>query len=104
MSDRPWYKRYPSDFIGGTIGLSLEEKGAYSICLDLIYDHGRPIPDDARWLAGVCGCSTRKWNAIRERLLETGKLLLREAALTNVRAEKELENSAKISKLRAESR
>lgn len=35
MAKRPWYKRYPSDFIAGTIGLSLEEKGAYSVCLDL---------------------------------------------------------------------
>ena len=65
MSERPWYRRYGSDFIAGTLGLSLEEKGAYSIVLDLIYDRRRPIPDDARYIAGVCGCSVRKWTAIK---------------------------------------
>src|SRR5688572_31678835 len=50
-----WYKRCGADFIHGTMMLTLEEKGAYSLCLDLIYDRGGPIPDDARWLSGVCG-------------------------------------------------
>jgi len=73
MSAR-WYKRCGADFIHGTMSLSLEEKGAYSLCLDLIYDRGGPIPDDARWLSGVCGVSIRKWNALRERLIEAGKI------------------------------
>jgi len=98
MGSRPWYKRYPSDFIAGTIGLSVEEKGAYAICLDLIYDRGRPIPDDARWIAGACGCSIRKWNTLRSRLIEAGKLVDLGGHLTNSRAEKEIENSAKISR------
>jgi uncharacterized protein YdaU (DUF1376 family) len=58
-----WYKRCGADFIHGTMMLSLEEKGAYSLCLDLIYDRGGPIPDDARWLSGVCGVSLRKWGS-----------------------------------------
>jgi uncharacterized protein YdaU (DUF1376 family) len=90
MAKRPWYKRYPSDFIAGTIGLSLEEKGAYSICLDLIYDRGGPIPDDARWIAGVCGCSVRKWVALRAALISTGKLLADDGHLTNNRARREI--------------
>ena len=67
-----WYKRCGADFIHGTMMLTLEEKGAYSLCLDLIYDRGAPIPDDARWLSGVCGVSMRKWNALRNRLIELG--------------------------------
>lgn len=102
MAERPWYKRYGADFVHGTLGLSLEEKGAYSLCLDLIYDRGGPIPDDARWLAGVCGCSIRKWRAIRERLLGCGKLHLLGGALSNARAEREIEFSSKISRKYAE--
>jgi len=102
VSERPWYKRYPSDFITGTLGMSLEEKGAYSILLDLIYDRGRPIPDDARYLAGVCGCSVRKWNTIRERLIETGKITCRDGVISNSRAEKEIENAAKLARKLAE--
>ncbi len=86
MSKRPWYKRYPSDFIAGTLQLSCEEKGAYSVVLDLIYDRGGPIPDDARWIARVCNLSTRRWNQIRARLLELGKVTARDGVLTNKRA------------------
>lgn len=93
MSRRPWYKRYGGDFVLGTMSLSLEEKGAYSIILDLIYDQGQPIHDDARWLAGVCGVSVRKWNAIRERLIEAGKITVVDGRITNKRASKMLQEA-----------
>lgn len=113
MARRPWYKRYGGDFVLGTMSLSLEEKGAYSLCLDLIYDRGGPIPDDARWLAGVCGVSLRKWRSIRDRLIETGKLVEKDGHLMNARAGRELaeradeaeehaENGAKGGRKRAE--
>lgn len=102
MSRRPWYKRYGGDFVLGTMALSLEEKGAYSLCLDLIYDRGGPIPDDARWLAGMCGVSIRKWNALRDRLIETGKLVAGEGCLTNGRAEREIAEAAEASREFAE--
>jgi uncharacterized protein YdaU (DUF1376 family) len=102
MSERPWYRRYGSDFIAGTLGLSLEEKGAYSIILDLIYDRGKPIPDEPRYIAGVCGCSVRKWSAIRDRLVALGKIEIEGGLITNRRAEKELENSAKTARKLAE--
>jgi uncharacterized protein YdaU (DUF1376 family) len=86
MSKRPWYKRFGADFIAGTLMLSLEEKGAYSILLDLMYDRGAPIPDDAKWLATVMGCSTRRWGTIRKRLIDTGKIQAEENYLTNKRA------------------
>lgn len=102
MSERPWYKRYGADFVHGSLGLSLEEKGAYSLCLDLIYDRGGPIPDDARWLAGVCGISVRKWNTIRQALLDAQKLHLVDGGLHNKRAIIELEKSLKTSRKHAE--
>jgi uncharacterized protein YdaU (DUF1376 family) len=89
MSGR-WYKRCGADFIHGTMMLTLEEKGAYSLCLDLIYDRGSPIPDDARWLSGVCGVSMRKWKAIRDRLISMGKLASENGLLSNSRADFEL--------------
>jgi uncharacterized protein YdaU (DUF1376 family) len=89
MSAR-WYKRCGADFIHGTMSLTLEEKGAYSLCLDLIYDRGAAIPDDARWLSGVCGVSIRKWNALRERLIETGKIYAANGLLSNARADLEM--------------
>jgi uncharacterized protein YdaU (DUF1376 family) len=108
-----WYKRCGADFIHGTMSLTLEEKGAFSLCLDLIYDRAGPIPDDDRWLAGVCGVSARKWRSIRARLIGEGKLVAEDGHLSNPRAASELlsleistreraENSAKGGRTRAE--
>lgn len=102
MSGRPWYKRYGADFVHGTLGLTLEQKGAYSLCLDLIYDRGGPIPDDARWLAGVCGVSVRRWNSIRAALLEAEKITAENGFISNFRAEKEIKNALKIGRKHAE--
>lgn len=74
MSATPWYKRYPADFIARTLHLPLEVKGAYSVVLDLIYDRGRPLPDDPRSIARACGCSIRRWNQIKGVLLDAGHL------------------------------
>ncbi|MET3924581.1 YdaU family protein [Devosia sp. 2618] len=99
---RPWYRRFPDNFIAGTVGLTLEEKGAYSLVLDLMYVRGGPVPDEPRYIAGVCNCSVRKWNAIREKLIGLGKIHVVDGYLTNERAEKEIENAAKDAQERAE--
>lgn len=102
-SDRPWYKRYPSDFIAGTISLSLEEAGAYSYIIDLIHDRGGPIPDDPQWIARVCGCSTRKWKGIRVKLIQAGKIYENDGFISSKRAEKDAETNAKEARKLSES-
>lgn len=90
MSPRPWYKHYPSDFLAGIGGMQADEIAAYTVCLNLIYDRGGPIRDDARRIAGLCGMSVRRWNVVRENLIRMGKLVRRDDFLSNPRAEKEL--------------
>ena len=102
MSDRPWYKRYPSDFITGAIGLTAEQKGVYSTLLDLMYDRQRPITDDPIELGRICGCSTRRFKTIRTQLAEREKIILRDGLISNSRFEKQIasekpdENDGKI--------
>jgi uncharacterized protein YdaU (DUF1376 family) len=95
MGDRPWYKRYPSDFIGGIVGLGPELIGAYSVALDLIQDRGGPVPNDPRWIGGIMGCSTRKAKALIQGLADKGKITISEAGLDNPRAKKDREKAAK---------
>ncbi|WP_299438933.1 YdaU family protein [uncultured Rhodospira sp.] len=99
---RPWYKRYGGDFIAGTMELSLEEKGAYSIVLDLLYDRAHPIPDDPQYIARVCGCSTRRWKIIRDRLLVADKLYITDDGehLSNRRFDRESPPSQKTGEKR----
>lgn len=86
----PYYKRYPRDFIEGTLQMSFELKGAYSILLDLIYMQKGSLPDNPQYIAGLLGTSVRKWNLIREQLIELGKIHAISGLLTNYRADKEL--------------
>lgn len=97
-----WYQRYGADFVAGTMALTLEQKGAYSLCLDLIYDRGGPIADDARWLAGVCGVSLRKWSSLREALITAGKLKATDGKLMNDRAERMIAATKEASRGHAE--
>ena len=102
MTARPWYRRFPDNFIGGTVGLSLEEKGAYSLILDLMYVRGGPIPDEPRYIAGVCNCSVRKWTAIRQRLIDAGKIVVADGFLVNARAQNEMAKADEVAEKLAE--
>jgi len=104
MNGLPYYKRYPRDFIEGTIGLSFEIKAAYGLILDLIYMQGGKLPDDARYISGLLGCSIRKWKSLRSTLIEIGKVQVSGEFLTNYRAVSELESLAKLQHKQSENR
>lgn len=95
MKTRPWYRRYPDNFLTGMARLTLEEKGAYNVVVDLIYARGGPIADEPRWIAGLCNCSVRRWTTIRARLIELGKLVAADGSLWNERAIAELGSAVK---------
>lgn len=92
MNGLPYYKAYPRDFFEGTIGLDFEDKAAYRLLLDLIYMHGGRLADDPRFIAGHLGCSVKKWNSLRLAILATGKIIVSDGYLGNLRADKELDS------------
>lgn len=98
----PYYKRFPRDFLEGTIGLSFEEKGAYAIVLDLIYMRDGRLPDDARYIAGQLGCSVRKWSSLLAALVAAGKLHVENGFISNFRADYLLEETRKYRDKQAE--
>lgn len=104
MNGLPYYKAYPRDFVEGTIGMDFELKGAYRLVLDLIYMQGGQLPDDARYISGLLGCTLKKWNGLRQRLIDLGKIEVRGEFLANNRADKELETLGKLSEKQRENR
>lgn len=95
----PYHRRYHQDALQGYRKLTLEERGAYTTILDLIYDEGGPIDFNERWLAGELNCSVRKARSVIDALIEARKLYLTGAGkISNHRAETELENALKISR------
>lgn len=104
MNGLPYYKAYPRDFIEGTIGMPFELKAAYRLVLDLIYMQGGNLPDDARYISGLLGCTLRKWNSLRGELIAMGKIEINGQFLTNKRAVIELETTRKFTEKQAENR
>jgi uncharacterized protein YdaU (DUF1376 family) len=89
-----WHPRYHRDALEGYRPLSLEDRGAYTTLLDLMYERGGGLPDDERFLAGWMGVSVRLWRAIRARLIEAGKIDLEGGLLINARVRVELDSQA----------
>lgn len=80
MSD-PWYRRYAGNFLIEAAALSLEEKGAFTVLIDLVHSMRKPVPDQPRMIAGICGCSVYRWKQLRASLIEQGKVVLLDGAL-----------------------
>ena len=72
----PWYRRFPDSFLVDAAVLSLEEKGAFTVLIDHIHATGKPVRDEPRMIAGLCGCSTYRWKQVRASLLGLGKIVL----------------------------
>lgn len=84
--------------------MSFELKGAYSILLDLIYMQGGELPDDPRYISGLLGTSVRKWNSMRQDLLDMGKIHVNGTSISNYRAIIELESLRKFQEKQRENR
>ena len=86
-----WHKRYHLDALEGMRGLTLEQRGAYTTILDLLYLRGGSLPDDPMFISGWLGVFPKTWNRIRKCLIEDGKLIAGNGQLTNRRATKEVQ-------------
>jgi uncharacterized protein YdaU (DUF1376 family) len=104
MNGLPYYRAYPRDFVEGTVGMPFELKGAYRLLIDLIYMQDGALPDDARYISGLLGCSVRKWNSYREKLISTGKIKAENDIISNFRADKELVISRTLSDKQSQNR
>ena len=90
----PYHRRYHQDALQGYRKLDLEQRGAYSTILDLIYDEGGPIDYNERWLAGELNCTVGKARKLISQLIELRKIYLTSnGKISNHRCEQEIEKS-----------
>lgn len=71
----------PAGFAGATAGWPFEMKAALRLVSVLALKSPKGVPDDAAYVTGHLGCSTRKWNALKRKLIEAGALTVRNGAL-----------------------
>ena len=88
MGDKPFIKFYPSDFLGGTSGLTPAERGVYMTLICLIYEADGPIPRDDGRLARRCGSPKAAFVRSLDCLIDEGKITEEGGMLSNNRAEK----------------
>lgn len=97
MSEKPWVKWYPSDFLHGVTDLEPEEVCVYVIVLNLIYDADGPISlDVARWCKR-CNMRAKAFERALHALLNAGKLLQSDDLIYNGRAKNVIEKRQKAS-------
>lgn len=97
MSEAPWVKFFPSDWLAGTSGLTGVERGIYMTIICLIYEADGPVAmDDAR-LARRCGVTKSCLRKAVDALIDEGKISIVDGALMNDRCAKEIENREKRS-------
>jgi uncharacterized protein YdaU (DUF1376 family) len=94
MGESPFIKFYPSDFLGGTSGLSPAERGVYITLLCLIYENDGPIPRDDGRLSRRCGSPKAAFIRVLDGLLAEGKIVEVDGMLSNKRAEKAIVDRA----------
>ena len=92
MSGKNHYHfRYHDDALRGYRMLSLEERGAYTTILDLLYSNGDYLQDNERILAAEMGVSTRKYRSLRDALMKKGKIyFVATGLISNRRFEEEI--------------
>lgn len=89
-----WIKFFPSDFLGGTGGLTAAERGVYITILCLIYENEGPIPMDEGRLSRRCGVTKAAFVRAFGALSDEGKLTLSEGLIDNNRSKKLLSERA----------
>lgn len=89
------------DYMLGTAALSAEQEGIYVRFLMQLYAHGKPLPDDDKWMCKLLRLTIRVWRRVKADLVGLGKIIIRNTALTNSRFEKERQKRAEDYQKRA---
>lgn len=97
MSKDPWFRFFPSDWLGGTARLSAAERGVYITLLAAIYDEGGPIQRSDDRLSRICGLPKAGFRRALEALIDLGKIAVTDGMLSNSRAETELSERENLS-------
>jgi uncharacterized protein YdaU (DUF1376 family) len=71
-----FYKREPDNFAGGVGELTLEQIGAYTLLIDLLYARDGLVPNDDLRVAGMLHLDIRLWRRMKRELIAAGKVHL----------------------------
>jgi uncharacterized protein YdaU (DUF1376 family) len=90
----PYFRFYPTDFMGGVRGMSAQEIGLYVMLLCRMYEENGPIEDHALKLSTYCGMRQATFEKTLQKLVDLGKIERHNGRLFNDRARIEISNRA----------
>lgn len=90
----PYFRFYPSDFMGGVRGMTAQEVGLYTMLLCRMYEEDGPIHRDDFKLSTYCGMRAKTFTLTLEKLIRLGKITASSDMLSNDRMEIEIANRA----------
>lgn len=90
MSEMPWIRFFPSDWLAGTRGMTAAETGIYITLIATMYERKEPIPEDHKRLARLCGATVSTFRQVIDALTLDDKIQRTESGLWNERVEKEI--------------
>lgn len=94
----PWVRFFPSDWLGGTRGLSPRATALYITMVCLMYEKDGPIPADIDWLSRTCSMGRKQTAAALTDLITKGKITEQEdGRLFNGKAAIEIDQRKKYS-------
>lgn len=97
MGTMEFWKCEPDKFLVGVRGLTLEECGAYTIILQLIYSTDDQLLDDDFEMCGSLRCNVRVWHRIKKTLIDKEKIYVENGYLRNSKASSTILNAVKLS-------
>lgn len=87
---------YADDWLTGTLELTAEQRGVYITLCALYWSKQGRVPENDRWLAGMCNMSMRKWRKIKDELVQARKVVFIDGLLHQQRASITLGNALKV--------
>lgn len=91
MSELPWYRTFPTDWLADTRGLKPAEVGILTAICWMIMEAGEPVKEDHARLARRCATTPRSLMAILEVLIDEGLLQRIDGCLMNARIAQEID-------------
>lgn len=89
----PWVRWFPSDWLGGTRGLTAAETGVYVTLVCLMYENRAPLPREDARQARQCGLPLVSFRKTLATLIDLGKIAEADGTLWNDRVAVELQNT-----------
>lgn len=87
MSSAPWIRFFHSDWLAGTRALKPAEAGIYITLICMMYEKGKPLFEDKKWLARLCNTTPATLKTVLDILIAADKILVVDGGLWNCKVD-----------------